>query len=239
MVGDGPAAVCATPWIQVMDVIIDVPRLSACGPPNPGCVPGADKAPAALRDAGLHAALGRAGWLDAGCDAPPLTGAARRFYSCRDVVARREAKTMGRGFTRREREAWGGLLSTHARLDRAIDADLRQHDGITHIEFEVLLRLNWADEHRMRIQDLASTSLLTRSGMSRLVDRMVRAGLVTREEAPEDRRGAYAVLTPAGSALFEGASARHVAYVRTLFHQRLTPQEVDTLIAIWAKLDTA
>lgn len=145
---------------------------------------------------------------------------------------------MGRGFSRRERDAWGGLLSTHARLDRAIDADLRQHDGLTHVEFEVLLRLDRADEHRMRIQDLASTSLLTRSGMSRLVDRMVRAGLVAREEAPEDGRGAYAVLTPAGGALFESASARHITHVRSMFHNRLTSDELDSLIAIWAKLDT-
>ncbi len=143
---------------------------------------------------------------------------------------------MANGFTQRELLAWGGLLRTHAQLDRAIDADLREHDGITHVEFEVLLRLSLSDRARMRIQDLATTSLLTRSGMSRLLDRMERAGVITRQAAPEDGRGAYAALTDQGRALFDQASARHIKHVRSIFHSRLTPEELDTLAVIWAKL---
>ena len=143
---------------------------------------------------------------------------------------------MANGFTQRELLAWGGLLRTHAQLDRAIDADLREHDGITHVEFEVLLRLSLSDRARMRIQDLATTSLLTRSGMSRLLDRMERAGVITRQAAPEDGRGAYAALTDQGRALFDQASARHITHVRSIFHSRLTPEELDTLAVIWAKL---
>ena len=143
---------------------------------------------------------------------------------------------MANGFTQRELLAWGGLLRTHAQLDRVIDADLRAHDGITHVEFEVLLRLSLSDRARMRIQDLATTSLLTRSGMSRLLDRMERAGVIERQAAPEDGRGAYAALTDQGRALFDQASARHITHVRSIFHSRLTPEELDTLAVIWAKL---
>ena len=143
---------------------------------------------------------------------------------------------MANGFTQRELLAWGGLLRTHAQLDRVIDADLRAHDGITHVEFEVLLRLSLSDQARMRIQDLATTSLLTRSGMSRLLDRMERAGVIERQAAPEDGRGAYAALTDQGRALFDQASARHITHVRSIFHSRHTPEELDTLAVIWAKL---
>ena len=78
----------------------------------------------------------------------------------------------------------GGFLSAYARLDRAIDADLLAHDGIRHVEFEVLLRLWRQPDRRLRIQELAAQSLLTRSGVSRLCDRLVRMGHLTREAAP-------------------------------------------------------
>lgn len=142
-------------------------------------------------------------------------------------------------FDERERAAWGGLLRTHALLDRAIEADLRAHDGITHVEFEVLLRLWTAPDGRRRIQDLAADSVLTRSGMSRLVDRLARAGFVARESAPEDGRGSYAVLTDQGRATFEQLAPRHVAQVRELFLGRLSEDEVDTLIRIWRKVTPA
>src|SRR6266446_5126478 len=101
-------------------------------------------------------------------------------------------------FTPLEQAAWGGLLGMHGRMLRWIDADLQAHSRITPAEFEVLLRLSWAEGQRLRIQDLAARSLLTRSGISRVVERLERAGLVKRTGASEDRRGSYAVLTEAG-----------------------------------------
>jgi DNA-binding MarR family transcriptional regulator len=142
-------------------------------------------------------------------------------------------------FDERERAAWGGLLRTYALLDRAIEADLREHDGITHVEFEVLLRLWSARNRRRRIQDLAADSVLTRSGTSRLVDRLAKAGLVARESAPEDGRGSYAALTDQGQATFEQLAPRHVAQVRELFLARLSEDEVTTLIGIWSKVAPA
>jgi len=139
-------------------------------------------------------------------------------------------------FSAAELDAWGGLLRTHAVLDQVMDADLRKHDGLRHVEFEVLLRLTYAPGTRMRIQELADASLLSRSGTSRLVDRLETAGLVTREAATEDGRGAYAVLTGAGRDTFERIKPRHIALVRERFLDRLTPEDIAALGRIWAKV---
>ena len=139
-------------------------------------------------------------------------------------------------YSQRESEVWGGFLSTYAFLDQAIDADLRAHDGVSHVEFEVLLRLWRAPQQRLRIQELAAASLLTRSGTSRLVDRLVGVGLIAREPDPADGRASLAVLTAAGQELFERAAPRHMALVRELFLSRLTDAEADALTGVWAKV---
>lgn len=142
-------------------------------------------------------------------------------------------------FTKRERDAWGGFVATQARLFRLIDEDLRRRFGVTHAEFEVLLRLYLAPESRLRLQDLAARNLLSPSGVSRAVDRLVRAGHVAREGAPEDARGAYAVLTIGGRSHFEAAAEAHVALVRREFLDHLSEPEQAQLAAVWSRLATA
>ncbi len=139
-------------------------------------------------------------------------------------------------FSPLESAAWGGFLSAYARLDRAIDADLLAHDGIRHVEFEVLLRLWRQPDRRLRIQELAAQSLLTRSGVSRLCNRLVRQGHIIREAAPEDRRGAYVVLTSQGRQVFETAATRHMALVRERFLGRLTQSQLQQLGVLWPRL---
>lgn len=140
-------------------------------------------------------------------------------------------------FTLLERRAWGGLLGMYGRLVRRIDADLQEHSRISHVEFEVLLRLTWAEAHRSRIQDLAAQSLLTRSGMSRAVERLERAGLVTREEAKEDRRGAYAVLTEAGAERFRAALQAHIVFVRRTFLEFFSDEELEQMAEFWQRVE--
>lgn len=120
---------------------------------------------------------------------------------------------------------------------RLIEDDLKSRSGISHGEFEVLLRLSWSDERRMRIQDLAAQSLLTRSGISRVVERLEAIGLVRRESAPEDRRGAYAILTDAGMSTFRAALAGHVALVRAQFLDRFNARELKTMAEFWRRVD--
>lgn len=139
-------------------------------------------------------------------------------------------------FTKLERAAWGGFITTQSRLFGRIEDDLRKRFGITHAEFEVLLRLSFAPDGRARIQDLASRSLLSRSGTSRAVERLERAGHVLREGAEEDGRGAYAVLTEAGRAHFGKAAREHVALVRTEFLSRFSEEELTQMAAFWQKV---
>jgi len=140
-------------------------------------------------------------------------------------------------FTLLEQAAWGGLLGIHGRMMRVIEADLEAHSRITHAEFEVLLRLSWAEQQRLRIQDLAARSLLTRSGISRVVERLERVGLVTREEASEDRRGAYAVLTEAGLLRLRTALRAHVAFVRSSFLGLFSEAELEQMAAFWQRVE--
>ena len=139
-------------------------------------------------------------------------------------------------FNRCQQAAWGGFLSAYDRLSRLIEEDLQAHSHLTHVEFEVLLRLSWSEAKRMRIQDLAAESILTRSGVSRVVERLEKAGLVLREEAPEDRRGAYAVLTEAGTERFRIAAQKHSECVQASFLSKFTEEELKTMAEFWERL---
>lgn len=139
-------------------------------------------------------------------------------------------------FTAKERAAWGGFIVTQSRVFRKIEEDLNTRFGLSHPEFEVLLRLSFAPEGRARIQELADRSLLSPSGTSRLVDRLVRAGHVERRGAEEDGRGAYAVLTEGGRAHFRAAAEAHVVLVREVFLSRFSPDELDQLAGFWSRL---
>ena len=138
-------------------------------------------------------------------------------------------------FTESEGAAWGQLLSVHAAMMRLLDTMLQTRHRISHGEFEVLLRLSWASEGRMRLRDLADASVLTRSGMSRLVDRLEQAGLVGRETAAEDARGAYAVLTPAGRERLAVAERDNIALVQKCFLSLYSGEELAQMADFWRR----
>jgi DNA-binding MarR family transcriptional regulator len=92
-------------------------------------------------------------------------------------------------------------------------------------DYEILVRLSEAPDRRMRMSDLASTTLSSRSRLSHQIDRMVRAGLVEREACVADRRGAFAVLTDHGWETLVAAAPDHVESVRQHLIDPLTPQE--------------
>ena len=144
---------------------------------------------------------------------------------------------MDNDFSELEQAAWGGLLGVHGRMTRRIDADLQEHSGLSHVEFESLLRLSWAEGRRLRIQDLAARSVLTRSGISRVVERLEQAGLVARTGAKEDGRGAYAVLTAEGQSRLRSTLKRHVAFVRQLFLSVFSDDELKEMAAYWERVE--
>ena len=139
-------------------------------------------------------------------------------------------------FTPEERAVWGGFVVVQARVFGQIEDHLRSRFGITHGEFEVLLRLTLSPASQARIQDLSDASLLSPSGTSRAVSRLVRAGHVERVGAAEDGRGAYARLTESGRSHLLAAAKDHVALIRRAFLTHLTEVEASTIAAIWDRV---
>ncbi len=136
----------------------------------------------------------------------------------------------------RELRAWRGLLRVHAALAKALDAELEREHGLPLTSYEVLVVLDDASGRRMRMCDLASSVLLSRSGLTRLVDRLERDGLVVRVACPGDARGAFAKLTPAGRAKLAAARGTHLRGVRRLFLDLLSEDEQDVLGDVWERV---
>ena len=109
-----------------------------------------------------------------------------------------------------ELAAWRGMLRVHAALTRALDAELTERHGLPLTSYEVLLFLADARDGRMRMSELADSVLLRRSGLTRLVDRLERDGLLEREQCEEDARGYFAAITDSGRAVFDEARRTHL-----------------------------
>ncbi len=137
-----------------------------------------------------------------------------------------------------EMRAWRGLLRTFAKLTKALDAELEATHGLPLNSYEVLMYLADSEGERMRMHDLANSILLSRSGLTRLVDRLERDGLLARRSCPSDARGAFACLTPRGRTTLDAARATHLAGVRAMFLDRFTPEEQELLGAFWDRVDS-
>jgi DNA-binding MarR family transcriptional regulator len=135
-----------------------------------------------------------------------------------------------------ELAAWRGMLRAHARLTRELDAQLAREHKLPLSSYEVLLFLADAPEGRMRMSDLAESVLLSRSGLTRLVDRLEREGLLKRERCESDARGLFAEITPEGRRIFDAARRTHLDGVRALFLDRFSRDELRMLGGLWQKL---
>jgi DNA-binding MarR family transcriptional regulator len=135
-----------------------------------------------------------------------------------------------------ELRAWSGFLTTHARLVRGLDEELRAAHGMPLGTFDVLIQLSLAPGARLRMRELADAIVLSRSGLTRLVDRLVRDGLVKRERCGEDGRGAWAVLTPAGKRALDEATPTHLDGVRRHFLAALDEEDQARLGDVWARI---
>jgi DNA-binding MarR family transcriptional regulator len=135
-----------------------------------------------------------------------------------------------------ELAAWRGLLRAHSSLVKLLDAELEQSHGVALSSFEVLARLEQADGGRMRMCELAESVLLSRSGLTRLVDRLERDGLVVRGSCEHDARGSFAVITQAGGDVLAAAGSTHLAAVRRHFVGCFSAAELETLSGFWQRL---
>jgi DNA-binding MarR family transcriptional regulator len=147
--------------------------------------------------------------------------------------------TPTQGLSEQELAAWRGLLRTHAMLVKRLDAELEAEHGLPLTSYEVLLHLWNAEGGKMRMCDVAESVLLSRSGLTRLVDRLERDGLVERAACADDARGSYAKLTDLGRQKLEEARGTHLAGVREHFLAHLSPQHLDVLGEAWERVGSS
>jgi DNA-binding MarR family transcriptional regulator len=124
---------------------------------------------------------------------------------------------------------WRRFLLAHARLERLLDEDLRAEHDLSLAEYDALLQLAEAPGRRLRMHQLADRVLLSRSGVTRLIDRLVRDGSVERDPCLSDARGAEAVLTSAGIARLRDASATHLRGIADHFVEAISPDDLATV----------
>src|SRR4051812_16419787 len=135
-----------------------------------------------------------------------------------------------------ELAVWRGFLRVHAALAKQLDAELDAAHGIPLSSYEVLINLQAAPDRRLRMADLADRALLSRSGMTRLVHRLERQGLLVRDTCARDARGGFAVLTDAGGAPLAQARPTHLDGARQRFLAPLDPEESDRLVELWERV---
>lgn len=129
--------------------------------------------------------------------------------------------------------AWSGFLMGHAQIVRALDADLEREHGLPLSSYDVLIQLSLVPDRRLRMFELADAIVLSRSGLTRLVDRLERAGLVERERGEVDPRQMYARLTDRGLEVLAEATPTHIAGIKERFLECLSDEQTKQLAAIW------
>jgi DNA-binding MarR family transcriptional regulator len=132
-------------------------------------------------------------------------------------------------------EAWIGLLETHKRLTRALDAELEAEHGLTISALEVLGRLAAAEDRSLGLSALAASSGLSLSRISRIMDALETRGLVERRAVESDARAVRGRLTAGGLDLVRRAQASHFAAVQRRFFEHLSDEEVAALARVFSK----
>jgi DNA-binding MarR family transcriptional regulator len=124
-----------------------------------------------------------------------------------------------------EQRYWRSWISANLLLRDRLGRDLQEQCGLTLADYEIMVRLSESEGRQLRMSDLAEVTMSSRSRLSHQIDRMQKAGYVTREECAADRRGYWAVLTDEGFRTLEEAAPMHVDSVRRRIVDVLTPEE--------------
>src|ERR1700693_2585546 len=136
-------------------------------------------------------------------------------------------------------EAWRSYLQSHASIVRVLDAELVAAHGMTTRDYEVLLYLAQAGDRRLPMSALAESTMLTRSGITRLVDGLVDSGLIERVSCRNDARVSYAQLTDLGYEKLREAGCTHVKSIRRMFLEHFSAEEIDQLATLLGRLPGA
>jgi DNA-binding MarR family transcriptional regulator len=135
-----------------------------------------------------------------------------------------------------ELAVWRIFLRVHAHLTRRLEHDLLVEHDLPLASYDVLVQLAEAPQRRLRMTDLADRVLLSRSGLTRLVDRLTSEGLVERQSCPSDARGTFTVLTEAGVGRLRETAPTHLRGIEEYMTRQLSPAELEVLGALLAKL---
>jgi DNA-binding MarR family transcriptional regulator len=133
-----------------------------------------------------------------------------------------------RWLTPDEQQAWRATVHLSQLLMRQLDRDLNAH-GLNGHDYEILVVLSEAPEHRLRMTELADATSQSRSRLSHQISRMEIRGLVRRDDCEGDKRGTFAVLTAEGMAAIERVAPHHVENVRRHFIDRLSPRQLEEI----------
>ncbi len=132
--------------------------------------------------------------------------------------------------------AWRSLQRAHAALAKRVDTELERTHGLPLSTYEVLHRLVESPGGRMRMCDLAEYAQLSRSGLTRLADRLEKEGLLERCSCDHDARGSYACLTDLGRERLRAARSTHLAVVREQFLSRFSERELGAMAELWDRI---
>ena len=132
-----------------------------------------------------------------------------------------------------ERAAWSGFLRSYAEVVRRLDGELEREHGLTLNSYDVLVQLSLAPNVGLRMSELADAVLLSRAGVSHLVERLERSGLVERRPGERDTRQVFARVTERGLDLLARCTPSHLAVAREQFLDRLSDSQKRELAAAW------
>jgi DNA-binding MarR family transcriptional regulator len=149
------------------------------------------------------------------------------------------ARTDDPGLGSDEHGAWRWFARAHDLLHRELDARLEQSHGLQLKSFDVLSELAASSDRRMRMSELAERVSMSRSGLSRLVDRLATDGLIQRSPCPEDARGSFAVLTARGLRRLVEATPAYEEAIHKSFLAHFDPVDLDRLTEYCARLLTS
>jgi DNA-binding MarR family transcriptional regulator len=152
------------------------------------------------------------------------------------MVARATHEEEWLKLTPEERAAWSGFIRAHASIVKELDAELQAAHRLPLSSFDVLVQLSLAPESRMQMHELAEAVHISRSGLTRLVDRLERQGLIERHRGERDPRQVFACITEPGLERLAETTPTHLAGVRRRFLERLTRTQVSQLTVVWNQL---
>lgn len=135
-----------------------------------------------------------------------------------------------------QQKVWRNWLAASSLLHDQLNSELQESDGLTMADYEILVRLSDSPDRRIRMSDLAEITLSSRSRLTHQIDRMEKAGLVTRQACADDRRGQHCVMTDKGWKTLVAAAPNHVESVRAHFVDILTAEEYAALGKATAKI---